>query len=393
MNSKVKNYVPDEIINRMGIGFINKLNDSILSMVTSKIKGSDYYDTKINEFEFRRKFIKNFGFIDHAFLDMEIKGLCCVNEKLVDNLNNNVIINKINNEDEEDENKNGFYLKYLYSKNYLELAYNILFMNMIKNYESIGLLFDKEDIQTLNQIYTKLSNKIFKEYENNVDNYYNLNSIIPKKIIQPKIKDINNEETKSFSKSKNNENINDNNDNKDYILGYLNIGNGIKINDVSSRQYFINKKQGNEEFKLKNKLNVNNNQIEKKINPITAIPKLYDICEKYLKNYFQLENMTYDILVNIGICKLFRDDLIKKGVDIKKKIHWIFLIRNIDDIVAGDVKDFMEKLAKDFKDSDGNLNILFYFSKIEEILLQYFIMKEKENKLKERQKQKGLFLY
>ena len=393
MNSKVKNYVPDEIINRMGIGFINKLNDSILSMVTSKIKGSDYYDTKINEFEFRRKFIKNFGFIDHAFLDMEIKGLCCVNEKLVDNLNNNVIINKINNEDEEDENKNGFYLKYLYSKNYLELAYNILFMNMIKNYESIGLLFDKEDIQTLNQIYTKLSNKIFKEYENNVDNYYNLNSIIPKKIIQPKIKDINNEETKSFSKSKNNENINDNNDNKDYILGYLNIGNGIKINDVSSRQYFINKKQGNEEFKLKNKLNVNNNQIEKKINPITAIPKLYDICEKYLKNYFQLENMTYDILVNIGICKLFRDDLIKKGVDIKKKIHWIFLIRNIDDIVAGDVKDFMEKLAKDFKDSDGNLNILFYFSKIEEILLQYFIMKEKENKLKESQKQKGLFLY
>ena len=99
------------------------------------------------------------------------------------------------------------------------------------------------------------------------------------------------------------------------------------------------------------------------------------------------------VFVNIGICKLFRDDLIKKGVDIKKKMHWIFLLRNIDDIVAGDVKDFMEKLAKDYKDSDGNLNILFYFSKVEEILLQYFLMKDKENKLKESQKQKGLFLY
>ena len=400
MNSKVKKYVPDEIVNRMGVGYINKLNDSILSMVSSKIKGTDFYDNKINEFEFRRKFIKNFGFIDHAFLDMEIKGLCCVNDKLIDNLNNNIIINNINNnnnnidndEDEDGVKKSGFYLKYLYSKNYLELSYNILFMNMIKNYESIGLLLDEEDIKNLNGIYTKLLNKIFNEYDDNIDNYYNMNNIIPKKNIQPKIKEDKDEDLKSFSKS-NNDEISNNNNN-DYILGNLNVGNGIKINDVSSRQYFINKKQINDEFKLKSKINNNvNNQIEKKINPINAIPKLYNICERYLKNCFQLENMTYDILVNIGICKLFRDDLIKKGVDIKKKMHWIFLIRNIDDIVAGDVKDFMEKLAKDFKDSDGNLNILYYFSKVEEILLQYFLMKDKENKLKESQKQKGLFLY
>jgi hypothetical protein len=320
-----------------------------------------------------------------------------VNDKLIDNLNNNIIINNINNNNNENDDddydgnkKSGFYLKYLYSKNYLELSYNILFMNMIKNYESIGLLLDEEDVKNLNGIYTKLLNKIFNEYDDNIDNYYNMNNIIPKKNIQPKIKE-KDEDSKSFSKS-NNDEINSNNN--DYILGNLNIGNGIKINDISSRQYFINKKQINDEFKLKAKMNNNiNNKIEKKINPITAIPKLYNICEKYLKNYFQLENMTYDILVNIGICKLFRDDLIKKGVDIKKKMHWIFLLRNIDDIVAGDVKDFMEKLAKDYKDSDGNLNILFYFSKVEEILLQYFLMKDKENKLKESQKQKGLFLY
>ena len=49
----------------------------------------------------------------------------------------------------------------------------------------------------------------------------------------------------------------------------------------------------------------------------------------------------------------------------------MILIQNIESLVPEVVVNFLRKIALDNKDSDGNITLQFYFSKLEQILLQY----------------------
>ena len=74
-----------EIINKMSIGYINKMNESFLLSVTDHLNKTNMFDSKINEFEFRRKFIKSFDFIDHDFFSEQIHKLG--NKKFINGVN------------------------------------------------------------------------------------------------------------------------------------------------------------------------------------------------------------------------------------------------------------------------------------------------------------------
>ena len=111
--------------------------------------------------------------------------------------------------------------------------------------------------------------------------------------------------------------------------------------------------------------------------PIEAIPLLYNICVKYIINLFKLERVSFNLLKGIGICKIFRDYFNKKRGK-KQKIHWMILIQNLESLVPEIVINFLRKIALDNKDSDGNITLQFYFSKLEQILLQYNLSLEED---------------
>ena len=361
LNYQIKKCNPDELINRIGIGLVERMNDTYLSSVTNHLNDKKVFDFRINEFEFRRKFIQSFGFIDHSFMDRQVLNLC-------------------NDDDENDNDPNSakrmgiFSLKYIGSKKFLELAYNISFMNMIKNYSSLGLIFDNDDIEQLNKIYIKMQKNLFPNDEN--DEYYNFdyNSLglkAPPKAFKPKLREIDN-----ISKTNSGKSV--------YVLADFSKK-SLKINDFTPKEQFQLKQKNNN-------LNANNKLINKQINPVIAIPKLHNICMKYLVEQYGLSDIRYDFISNIGICRLFKDELNKQGVNMKKKTHWIILIRNLEHLVTDEAKDFLSQIAYDMRDSDGNLMIPVFFSQLEEILLQYTKIEEKKYKINKEKYEKKHFL-
>ena len=62
-------------------------------------------------------------------------------------------------------------------------------------------------------------------------------------------------------------------------------------------------------------------------------------------------------------------------------MYWSILIQNLETLVPEVVKNLLIQIALDNKDTDGNINIQFYFSKLEEILLQYNLSLDKEKNL------------
>ena len=90
---------------------------------------------------------------------------------------------------------------------------------------------------------------------------------------------------------------------------------------------------------------------------------------KYLVEQYGLSDIRYDFISNIGICRLFKDELNKQGVNMKKKTHWIILIRNLEHLVTDEAKDFLSQIAYDMRDSDGNLMIPSFFEVLNSIHL------------------------
>ena len=350
--NQVKKCNPDEIINRIGVGLVQRMNDSYLFSVTNHLNEKDIFDNRINEFEFRRKFIKSFGFIDHSFMDKQVHNLCADDDEDND-FNNTQSLNRMGI----------FSLKYIQSKKFLDLAYNISFMNMIKNYASLGLIFDDEDIEQLNRIYIKMQRIIFPEDEN--DNYYNfdfnsLGNKISNQLLKPNIR-----ESDKFSSSKS-----ISSGKSVYVLADFSKK-ALKINDITPKEEY--------ERQLNNNI-IKKKEAKKNLDLVKIIPKLHNICIKYLIHKYGLTDIKYDFIHDIGICRIFKDELIKIGVNMNKKFHWVFLIRNLEHLVTEDVKEFMTQLAMDIKDTDGNLMIPFYFYRLEEILLQYTKLEEQKFK-------------
>ena len=256
---------------------------------------------------------------------------------------------------------------------------------MIKNYNNLGILLDSSSHQILNELYSKIKEQIFpkqnksnKAEENSTNLFNNITQTLPDKksvVINNEINTPNNIYFKSAPVL--NEKIMFNNP--------LNEMEEEKIDPKGINTYILNKKilgtiKINDESKTitdKNKTIKPTTRIINS-NPIEAIPLLYNICVKYIINLFKLERVSFNLLKGIGICKIFRDHMKKIRGNNKQKIHWMILIQNLESLVPEVVINFLRKIALDNKDSDGNITLQFYFSKLEQILLQYNLSLEDE---------------
>ena len=367
----------DELINNMGSTFHDKINETLLGMISDiknknenegtineneininkdihKKKIDEYLYKSIGEKDFRKRFINNFGFIDHKFFDGQIQQFCSEIIKGDKNFNPNLIN----------------------AKKFVDFSYNFLFLYMIKNYQSLGILLDSSCHKMLNELYSKIKNQIFpkqkKEHKNSIKYDENSPNII--------------NTTKSIFNTEEN--------NKENILKTAPIINDkieeekVNTNTKSVNEYILNKKLlGSIKINDENKYITDKYKTIKpstkliNADPIEAIPLLYNICVKYIIDLFKLEKVNFNLLKGIGICKIFRDHFNKiRGK--KNKIHWMVLIQNLENLVPEVVINLMRKIALDNKDNDGNITLQFYFSKLEQILLQYNLSLEDEKNLK-----------
>ena len=382
----IKQRGAEELINNMGNTFNDKINEAFLGMITdikSKIENEEtineneininkniqkqkieeYLYKSIGEKDFRKKFINNFGFIDHRFFDGQIQQFCC----------------------EKAKTEKKFNPKLINVKKFVEFSYNFLFLYMIKNYRSLGIFLDSSSHKILNELYLKIKYQIFpkqkkeKQSKNEENSTSLFNNTVP---TQPDIKPIISTEI----------NINNNNYLKSAPVitekfEYMNEQNELEMKKIESNdtnEYILNKKiLGSIKINDESKTIIDKYKTIKpstriiNSDPIEAIPLLYNICVKYIINLFKLDRVNFNLLKGIGICKIFRDHFNKIRGN-KHKIHWMIMIQNLESLVPEVVINFMRKIALDNKDTDGNITLQFYFSKLEQILLQYNLTLEDE---------------
>ena len=377
---KVRN--SEELIDSMGDTYHDKINNSILSLVSeiktpnisenekdiTKISNKtkmtvDYMNKSLNEKDFRKKFINSFGFIDHQFFNRELHKFCC----------------------EESKEGKDFNPNFINSKKFLEFSYNFLLLYIIKNYKSIGIFLDESNQQVLNDLYFKIKSNIFQKPKN--DN--NTQNVITEENIFKTIPT----ESKSIKNTEGNVAQSEYNNKRSVQFQDLNEKNDFMRNEFDSDMYGVNKYALNKKMYGSIKINDESQPITSRYksirpmnhivnaNPIEAIPLLYNICVKYLIKKFKLERVSYNLLKGIGVCKVFRDHLSSLKGGRKPKIHWVILIQNLENLVPEVVKNFLTQIAIDNKDSDGNITTQFFFSKLEEILLQYNLSLDEEKNL------------
>lgn len=358
MTNQIHKCTSDELIQGMSTKYFRLMNETFLNTVTDKINNTDIYQSQINEFEFRKKFIKSFGFIDHDFFDYTIKN-----------------IGNYNEEEKKEESygvkSNVYNLKKVDAKYYIELAYNITFMSMLHNYSNIGLMIDSDDAIVLNEIYRKMEQKLFQQQRihsktfNVIETY---GKTLPKKVFEANYGELGGNKTALANQIDPKANVK-----TEFLIGTYKES-SIKIQEYSSLDSTIKDNQKpNREIDI-GKV-IRQKQSETNIDPIEVIPNLFFACRDYLEMKYKLKTVDYSVLFNVGICRLFRDQLISKGVNIKKKTHYTIFLNAISDLFTEEknkeVKEFICQIVKIQKDTDGILNIQFVFSKIEEILLQY----------------------
>lgn len=310
-----------------------------------------------------KKFINSFGFIDHQFFNRELHKFCC----------------------EESKEGKDFNPNFINSKKFLEFSYNFLLLYIIKNYKSIGIFLDESNQQVLNDLYFKIKSNIFQKPKN--DN--NTQNVITEENIFKTIPT----ESKSIKNTEGNVAQSEYNNKRSVQFQDLNEKNDFMRNEFDSDMYGVNKYALNKKMYGSIKINDESQPITSRYksirpmnhivnaNPIEAIPLLYNICVKYLINKFKLERVSYNLLKGIGVCKVFRDHLSSLKGGRKPKIHWVILIQNLENLVPEVVKNFLTQIAIDNKDSDGNITTQFFFSKLEEILLQYNLSLNEEKNL------------
>ena len=378
----------EELINNIGSTFNDKMNETFLGMITdikckndneetineneininkniNKQKIEEYLYKSIGEKDFRKKFINNFGFIDHRFFDGQIHKFCCEESKAEQNFNPNLIN----------------------VKKFVEFSYNFLFLYMIKNYKKLGILLDSSAHKMLSELYFRIRYQIFPKQKEDLQNKTikkeeNLTNVFNTIQTQSDRKSVLNTEM-NIQNIQNKVNLKSS-PNLGEKIEYLNSHNEIEEQKMEQNEYILNKKIiGSIIINDENKTITDKYKTIKprthivNVDPIEAIPLLYNTCVKYIINLFKLERVSFNLLKGIGICKIFRDHF-KKIRGNKPKIHWMVLIQNLESLVPEVVINFMRKIALDNKDSDGNITLQFYFSKLEQILLQYNLSLEDE---------------
>ena len=382
----------EELINSMGETYCNTINESIINLVVeNKNKEQDKETTNENEIninqnintkriydeykyrtigekDFRKKFINSFGFIDHHFFDKQIHNICGEQVKAGKEFNPNLIN----------------------AKKFLEFSYNFVFLYILKNYKSLGIFLDSSFHQILNDLYLKIKSNIFPR-PNNAENDSNKNANINYEDNPTNIFKSIPTEPKSIKNTE--PNLPTQNDYYNNTHQDLNIKNEIMRNEYERDAYGVNKYNLNTKLFGSIKINDEEQTLTNKYksirpvshivnaNPIEAIPLLYNTCVKYLINKFKLERVHFNLLKGIGICKIFRDHLNSLKGGKKPKIYWSILIQNLEGLVPEVAKNFLMQLAFDNKDNDGNIHVQFFFSKLEQILLQYNLSLDEEKNL------------
>jgi len=378
-----KNIESNFVIKEMSKNILDDLTDNILSYGLTKKSTHNDKSTKfhsfIDEYQFRKNIISKFNFLDHSILDNIIKVL-------------NKESNKIDHNSLNKSDSKAFLLENINTKKWLELGYNYMFMGLIKYSEEFGILLDEMDRFHLNNIYLNIEEKIFPK-----------EAISNKTVKIEKINDI------SFEIY---EDINDNM--KEPLNFYINkIEENKKIledidrkagsNENSIFKYRINPSQNNVnliEFTTKNKLlRIKENEdksnisikkdlkypdnflyVEKDKNNLinindtaNLVPQLFDICAEYIKQKYKLEKISSGLLSKLGCCHIFRDHLINNKINLKQEINFSLLMINLKSItnLSESVYRFLELIGRNYKNKNEFINPLYFFSKLEEILIQF----------------------
>lgn len=358
MRNVIKRRKNEDIANKMAIEIIRKFNELFIKNVTANVKVNEQgeYNANINEFEFRKNFIKNFGFIDHEFFDVQIHKLSNVD----------FFADEYHEDDNESNAKtmNEFKIQKLKTKNYITLMYNITFISLIRNYLSLNIAIDSEDADVLTNISNKIYYKIFGE-EKQDDNYdirktinlSNFGRALPKYLIEPKIREENEMKLSTkrtlYDKAPQIEIFA--NWNKDSLRI-----NEMTQNDFASRNHSVLKIS---ETEIKN---ANDNYMDK-------IKTLNEICVQYLRNKFNIEKLTFEKIKSLGICKILKNDLINAKVNIKTKIHFSQISNLFPSIYANnnEIGNFVNSICLTIKDQNANVQLSTLINKIEDILYEY----------------------
>ena len=117
---------------------------------------------------------------------------------------------------------------------------------------------------------------------------------------------------------------------------------------------------------------------------MTAIKIMFTVCKDYIADKYKIENLTYEKISNLGICKLFKDEFAKYNISIKEKINLNSMInvfdaifrvthrpRGFDEDDINDVITFLSSYIHMNSDTEGNITVYLFIQKIEEVLLEY----------------------
>lgn len=296
-------------------------------------------DQSNDELTFRREFIKKFEFVNHKYMDFLTNLL---DNKFSKNLNDNFyrISNNENNINKFQYDKYTQFSKILKLK-YIDLTklealnFNYLFVGLIDNYDTAGLLLDNEDILILNQIKEKIEKKIYFSDEN-------INQIsfdISKKM---------NEEQILF-KTENNPIVLENNN-----LVLLKKSPTIKKN--------------------KNKIMSNS---KTSINSVVAIPEIYSLCIQFISTKYNIQKdslANIDFLASLGICSIFRELITNKGYN--QRIEYLEIIEVLKTLdLTNETITFIGNWLKNliFKDNHSKeyIDLKEFYKSLEDILLDY----------------------
>ena len=344
------------------------------------------FDQNQSEFDFRKNFNKKYGFVDSeffSFLESEQK--------------------------DNDRKRKLFEMAEINSRKWLEFGYNILFLGMIKNSDTLGIMFEKEDKLNLNNIYNKVYKKVFPNSNVGLDldlSNISLSEINDDLNVNKEKFQINyfNKTFPNFRQSKPKENI---------LFEDKNFYNQEEIKNVNEESFRKNETNNKSIFKetleneLANKIYTKSNNITKNLNANThhlkqnsiakpkvisnyndnviidsavITPRLYKVFSDYLKKRHNLNDINYFLISKLGSCLIIRDRLMEMLMSKKTNInsnglpeemHYQQFTEYLFGYLPLDIQEFIFFYSKSYLNDKYFINLINFFKALESIILEY----------------------
>jgi len=399
------NISSDEILTKMNKSFLSGVSHSIFENIFPSYKG--FANTNDGEFlimefhqnqteiEFRKNFIKKYGFVDSDFFSfME-------NEKI----------------SEDKSKKKLFGMSEINSNKWLIFCYNILFLGLIKNSDILGILLDNDDKQNLNSLYNKIFKKLIPgsksdlnlDFSNISLSEINDDVTMNKENFQinffnkafPNFKQPKTTENDIFSEKtfynpediKNtNEDVNNRTETNNNISDFKDIHeveqtNKIYTKTINNNTKSINLNSATKHVSInKSKKTSSSSNSNITIDPAVITPRIYSVFTDYLKKKHNLKEINYFLLNKLGSCMILRDrlleKLISKGLITSKslpdEIHYQQFTEFLFGYLPLDIQEFIFYYSKTFLNDRCYMNLIDLFKALESILLGYSKMTEKK---------------